>query len=911
MSNHETPQVVQWGLAQSSMTGHPFSQLNHHLQEQQATNQYPSLASIQSFVLGQVPNPSLSMGLPLGSWEQPFPGFSSCTRIRCPSSESVLSHENVQNQLTTEGVESISPLQLSSLPDSQQPLSLTPPLSCSPDLLDQTNSPELPLSDQLSVSADSPTVDESVPMMPSDGTSVEFHTFKEAAHYVNSLFLVHGYNFQVKETYKNEQGGRLYCDRWRKADSRVTTLPGTRQADRSSKNSGCTAKFSLKKIPNGFEISASSLDHNHDPMEPSKVAAYRRELLRPHDDELRRLLEENISPAHAKSILSKRHDTMFCYQDIYNAYQRIKSQSTTLNSGRNSAHVDGLDEAVRLVEELQRRRNEEGWRFDLDFKDGRLSRVFFMSPEMQKYFNSFGEVALFDTTFGKNKFKLPVAFLSVVDGEGFTRIAAVFVLSDETTDSFLWCMNCLPTLPTAIFTDGDKAMDAAFSQLDMYHFLCCWHLYKNILKNLSKKVKAIDEFMRRFQALRNLTSEEEFNNCRRSLLKDFPESSSYMEKEVFPLSTLWARCYMKSVFTVDLNTTSRSESVHSLISPFLSSDSSLIDLLDVVEQVVHNHNFEASFKAYRKTQVILSGVTLGKLSQIYGSDLISVLSRGLTTFCQSLLISQMDMAASCYRILYQPVPLSNSVHTAVDLEDGDKDPDLCHDTFGEQSSCSSPDFGESNPVLLTVLVQHRFRGQVQRVTKFKNGALHCTCGYPVRMGCLCRHIWCAWLETGQIGFFLNQISPRWHTSLVDMSRICFSPKILDMNGTSGSLTAKETPPPPFLPDTSVSVWTSLSARLVVDKPFRMELSPSRISKFQKKSTYANLMALAKQVAERATELSEDACKQFESQLRQSLAHFGLPLNPNVVSAKGRPKKKRLTGSEEQQPAKKSARLKKK
>jgi hypothetical protein len=70
----------------------------------------------------------------------------------------------------------------------------------------------------------------------------------------------------------------------------------------------------------------------------------------------------------------------------------------------------------------------------------------------------------------------------------------------------------------------------------------------------------------------------------------------------FPLDTLWAKCYQKASFIADIDTSSRAESVHAMISPQLDSASSLLDVVRVVDKSTQRHNFEASFKAFRTTQ---------------------------------------------------------------------------------------------------------------------------------------------------------------------------------------------------------------------------------------------------------------------------------------------------------------------
>ncbi len=110
-----------------------------------------------------------------------------------------------------------------------------------------------------------------------------------------------------------------------------------------------------------------------------------------------------------------------------------------------------------------------------------------------------------------------------------------------------------------------------------------------------------------------------------------------------------------------------------------------------------------------------------------------------------------------------------------------------------------------------------------------------------------------------------------------------------------------------LPDYSRLVWDELSNTLTRDKSVRRSVSPSRIQQFQKKSAYANILANAKLIAQRAIEISPEECARIEREQKQTLARLGLPSDPEVKSKKGRPVSKRLKGAEEG--AKKSKRAK--
>ena len=100
----------------------------------------------------------------------------------------------------------------------------------------------------------------------------------------------------------------------------------------------------------------------------------------------------------------------------------------------------------------------------------------------------------------------------------------------------------------------------------------------------------------------------------------------------------------------DLNTTLRGESIHAMISPQLDNSSSL---LDVVDNCTQRHHFEASFKMFRPTQVVLNGMNTENLARTYGTDIMHALS----THCMSHNLSQMEMGRSDCRVILENMEL--------------------------------------------------------------------------------------------------------------------------------------------------------------------------------------------------------------------------------------------------------------
>ena len=99
------------------------------------------------------------------------------------------------------------------------------------------------------------------------------------------------------------------------------------------------------------------------------------------------------------------------------------------------------------------------------------------------------QVILYDTKHGTNRFGLKLGCFVGIDNNGVTRIIAVFLLLNETEDSFAYIFNWFSSnfcFPNVIYTDGDKQMASAIKSCFpcSTHLLCTFHLYKNLFEKV-------------------------------------------------------------------------------------------------------------------------------------------------------------------------------------------------------------------------------------------------------------------------------------------------------------------------------------------------------------------------------------------------------------------------------------------
>ena len=212
---------------------------------------------------------------------------------------------------------------------------------------------------------------------------------------------------------------------------------------------------------------------------------------------------------------------------------------------------------------------DPGWHYEFDtYPDGRFRRLFFMSPEQFLLAQKFSDVIIHDNTMGRNQFNLPLGIWIGIDGNGHNRNLAYCLCDDETYESHAWALDQflsrLPKLTAKriIMTDHDLAVEKAIEELDdLVHLLCLYHIMSNLVKMLKSKLGArFLEFYSAWWIVYRAGSMHDVEEKFQQLMVDYPESRSYLEKELWPTRLKWAWCAVSSTFTCLIRTSGRSES---------------------------------------------------------------------------------------------------------------------------------------------------------------------------------------------------------------------------------------------------------------------------------------------------------------------------------------------------------------
>ncbi len=279
-----------------------------------------------------------------------------------------------------------------------------------------------------------------------------------------------------------------------------------------SKRQGCSWHANVNCPKNSRKITLTTLDdtHNH-PLYPDtgKYALMNQKISDDILEEIRYLTEGgNLSITTQRKLLKAKFPTASILDcDLTNAIQRFK------------VHDNEKNDASRLLTTLMNRKsNDPEWvvEFELD-DENRLTRIFWMSPAQVVLWLEYHDVVLNDNTAKTNRYQMPLSLFLIIDNNTRSRLVAQALVSDETTESYKWILECTKkvtaTEPLAFITDADPAADAAVAQVyEMtYQIHCIFHISENLPRNLKSKLhNQYESFVHDFFLCRNSLCEEDF-----------------------------------------------------------------------------------------------------------------------------------------------------------------------------------------------------------------------------------------------------------------------------------------------------------------------------------------------------------------------------------------------------------------
>ena len=358
--------------------------------------------------------------------------------------------------------------------------------------------------------------------------------------------------------------------------------------------------------------------------------------------------------------------------------------------------------------------------------DRTLQSVFWMSGWQREQYYHYRDVVFLDTTFMTNKFRFPLAALVGMDAHGNTIVFALCLIQTESTESFEWffqsLLDSVPLVPGLIFTDECKGTMCAINSTlhGCKHRLCAWHLERNLRKKILnivgietyKKIKGLFWHLvkndmgelhvkLKFQEMITLCGE----NTRAT------EAISYLAER----RELWVKFYSRGLLHFDKSSTSRVESINSLIKRTVYHGFNQLD--EFIYELNKLLNINARYKAGTKDYIASKKQVL----KIFNFLFCHNYPRELTPYAIKM-IEQSVLFIS-----------QNLRHYTIDAE-------------------------MSNDITRVVKRADRIHYVGLDENKLP---LNCSCGFVDSWGLPCRHMCYIAIQESKIALSKNSFNPRW------------------------------------------------------------------------------------------------------------------------------------------------------
>jgi len=113
-----------------------------------------------------------------------------------------------------------------------------------------------------------------------------------------------------------------------------------------------------------------------------------------------------------------------------------------------------------------------------------------------------------------------------------------------------------------------KAIQEVFPKSN--HRLCVWHNYQNAAKHLNHVFHSSNHFAYDLgNCVYDYEDEDEWLDAWNNMLKEYDLLDNEWLTEIFSVKEKWAMVYGRHMFTTDMKSTQRSESVNSVLKKYL------------------------------------------------------------------------------------------------------------------------------------------------------------------------------------------------------------------------------------------------------------------------------------------------------------------------------------------------------
>ncbi|PWA55515.1 Protein FAR1-RELATED SEQUENCE 11 [Artemisia annua] len=411
-----------------------------------------------------------------------------------------------------------------------------------------------------------------------------------------------------KGRFTNDKDGEMnrrdfFCHRQGKPDPKKVDH-SKEQRNRGSSRCGCKAhmRIALRKtneiFPEEWHVATFSLEHNHELLSAKEVRFLPSYRTITKEDEKRILMlkECGLSVKQIMRVMEVEKDVphgqlQFLSKDVHNFLSKIHE-------------MHSQNDAKELLQYCVQSKYENPnfqYVYKLD-EENKLEHIFWSPAHCFDWYQKYGDVVSFDTTYKVNSYDMPFGIFVGVDNHGRTILFGCALLRNETTNTFKWLLK--------IKTHGlQKQLQKKC--LSTKHAFCIWHITSKFSGWFNSILRSdYSSWCSEFYSLYKLDTIEEFEQQWPSVIAKYNLKENKHVIGLYQIKSFWVPAYLRGFFFGGMTTTGRSESINAFIKRFISSKTCLtqfirqVDLAieDVEQTQIHDTMLEKYRGSFMRTE---------------------------------------------------------------------------------------------------------------------------------------------------------------------------------------------------------------------------------------------------------------------------------------------------------------------
>ncbi|KAI7734957.1 hypothetical protein M8C21_006362 [Ambrosia artemisiifolia] len=422
----------------------------------------------------------------------------------------------------------------------------------------------------------SPSVDmvdfkEDINLEPLSG--MEFESHGEAYSFYQEYARSMGFSTAIQNSRRSKTSrefidAKFACSRYGtkrehdKSFNRPRIRQGTNQdpenassGRRSCSKTDCKASMHVKRRPDGkWIIHRFEKDHNHELLPAQAVSEQTRKMYAAMARQF----------AEYKNVVGLKNDS----NNLFN-----KSRNMALEAGEMQSVNPNFFYGIDVGEDL------------------RLKNMIWVDAKSRYDYVNFCDVVSFDTTYIRNKYRMPLALFVGVNQHYQFMLLGCALLSDESISTYLWAMQTWLTAmgglaPKVMITDKDENLESAVSQVfpSSKHCFCLWNIVGRIYEALKQ-----DNFMEKFEkCIYRSWTDEQFDKRWFKMVDRLGLKDGDWMNSLYETRRQWVPIYMKDICLAGMSTLHRSESVNCYFDKYVHKKTSVQEFVKQYESIIQD-----------------------------------------------------------------------------------------------------------------------------------------------------------------------------------------------------------------------------------------------------------------------------------------------------------------------------------